>query len=288
MRLAAIYNVWSDSELLQHSIGNIISLVDGVIVIFSRKSNSGEIDTCYDSAKYIGVVNNPHEIWTFLSVQWENLEPDLSLAPSVNERAKRNFGLQKARELGFTHFIMMDADEFYEPEPLLREKQRFIDNPDLLGLVCELKCYFKNSTLTVPDKTLVPFIHKITPDLKFEWNTKYPFAFEGVKREIRIDPTRMLNINSGVIWSDIIMHHYSWVRSDIQKKIRNSTARQNIENSTIVKDYLNAKAGYYCEFYKATIESCENLFNLPEIIDYGLISSQNREPSETTDNDNPS
>ena len=109
------------------------------------------------------------------------------------------------------------------------------------------------------DVTLVPFIHKITPDLKFEWNTRYPYAFEGPRREIRIDPTRQLNITSGVEWSEITMHHMSWIRSDVFKKIRNSTARQNIEKSTIVRDYVNSKAGYYCEFYKAKIESCENL-----------------------------
>lgn len=263
MRLAAIYNVWSDWDLLELSIKNIRPLVDGVIIVFSRTSNFGE--------------ENIEPIdWT-LKFPVDDLitmvlaEPDLNRSQQDSERAKRNCGLEYAKKWGYTHFLMMDADEFYEPEPFLKEKERF-KNPNLNGLVCGLKCYFKKPTLTVPDKTLVPFIHKITPELKFEWNINYPFAFEGVKREIRIDPTRQLNITSGVEWSNITMHHYSWVRKDIKKKIRNSTARQNIENSTIVRDYVNAKPGYYCEYYRETLQECENLFNIPDIIDENLTS----------------
>lgn len=263
MRTAAIFHVWDDYELCLKSIRNISPLVDGVIVVASELSNNGEksrIPGCW-LTQYAPKDNDFN---TFI------FEPDLNKSPQENERNKRNFGLSIARNEGYTHFIMLDADEFYEPEALLKEKQRFIDNPDLAGLVCGLKCYFKLPTLTVPDKTLVPFIHKITPELSFTWNTKYPFAFEGPKREIRIDPTRHLNINSGVEWSDITMHHFSWIRRDIKKKIRNSTARENIEKSTIVSDYMDAKAGYYCEFYKATLVECENLFNIPDIIDNGL------------------
>jgi len=255
MKLAAIYNVWDDWDLLKLSYQNIRTMVDGVIIVYSVYSNYGE-KSDYNNGFY----SDCHMILS---------DPIKSLSVRENETLKRNKGLDAAKKQGYTHFLMMDADEFYEPEAFLKEKERF-KNPDLLGLVCGLKCYFMEPTLTVPDKTLVPFIHKITPNLKFEWNVKYPFAFEGVRREIRIDPTRQMNISSGVEWSDITMHHMSWVRSDVRKKIRNSTARQNIEKSTIVRDYVNAKEGYFCEFYRAKIESCENLFNLPRIVDESI------------------
>lgn len=260
MKLAAIFNIWDDWELLYHSIRNIRPLVDGVIIVASSKSNSGEISKIP---------------YCWIDEELIICEPDLNKSLRENETFKRNTGLKKAKELGYTHFLMMDADEFYEPKEFLKEKERILKN-DLAGTVCRTKVYFREPTLTVGyDVTLVPFIHKITPDLCFMWNTKYPFAFEGPRREIRIDPTRQMNINSGMEWSDITMHHMSWVRSDIRKKIRNSTARQNIEKSTIVRDYSNAKEGYYCEFYRAKIESCENLFNLPQIVDESIISEPN-------------
>ena len=57
------------------------------------------------------------------TINFYTVEPDLKLLPAENERNKRNFGLQKAKELGYTHFLMMDADEFYEPSEFLKEKE---------------------------------------------------------------------------------------------------------------------------------------------------------------------
>lgn len=258
MRLCAIYTVWDDWDWMYQSVERIRPLVDEVIIIASTISNFNETSII--------------PFWTRDSI-WP-FEPNLKNDPRTNETEKRNFGLQKAKELGYTHFLMMDADEFYEPEPFLKEKERFL-NPNLAGLVCRVKCYFKSPTLTIGyDTTLVPFIHKLTPKIQCEFNKNYPFAWtdrNGVpftpQKRIRIDPTRSLNITSGVEWSEITMHHMSWVRSDIKKKIRNSTARQNIERSTILQDYLNAKAGYFCKFYNKQLEECPNVFGLPEIID---------------------
>ena len=249
MRLAAIFCVWDDYELLNRSIDNIWPLVDQVIVMYSIESNFGEL-----SERPVPLSDKPILAYP--------REPDFDLTPQQNERRKRNSGLEIARQLGFTHFIMCDSDEMYEPEAFLKEKEH-IEKENITGTVCRTKVYFKRPDLTIGfDTTLVPFIHKITPDLRFEWNTKYPFAFEGPRKDIRIDPTRQLNITSGVEMSEIVMHHYSWIRKDFDKKIRNSTARQNIENSTILKDLLNAKPGYFCEFYGKTLEPSSDLFNL--------------------------
>jgi hypothetical protein len=262
MKLALIYNVWDDWDLFRMSYQRTAPLADGVIVVASEKSNFGEVSEIPD---FTG--------WPINLYKFEPLAGDAR----DKETAKRNFGLDKARELGFTHFLMMDADEFYEPEEFLKEKKR-LENPKLLGLVCRVKCYFKSPTLTIGyDTTLVPFIHKITPTLRFEFNKNYPFAWtfiDGIpfthSKKIRIDPTRSMNINDDVEWSEITMHHMSWVRKDVKKKIRNSTARQNIEKSTIVQDYVNAKEGYFCEFYSKTLERSPNIFGLPEYEDTSL------------------
>jgi hypothetical protein len=260
MKLCAIYTVWDDLDLLVHSIEN--TPADGVVVIWSEFSNYGER----------GSVGLPFDYFF-------NWEPNPNQDPRTNETAKRNFGLQKARELGYTHFIMMDADEFYEHEEFLKDKARF-DDPKLMGLVGRVKCYFKSPTLTIGyDTTLVPMIHKLTPTIQHEFNKNYPFAWtfvDGVpfthSKKIRIDPTRSLNITDDVEWTTTTMHHMSWVRKDIKKKIRNSTARANIERSTIVQDYLHAKEGYFCQFYGKYLEKSANVFALPEITDTNVTS----------------
>lgn len=242
MKLAAIFLCWGDWDWLEHSVKNITPLVDGVIIVGQKVSNYGE------------EFEIPHGWWEGARPQHKNPNYEFHWGLSrdrtvmAKETDNRNYGLFNARESGYTHFIMMDADEFYDPEQFLKEKQRFIDNPDLAGLVCASRVYVKSPSLTIGlDTTRVPFIHKITPTLKHEFNRSYPFAWEG--KDIRIDPTRSLNINSGVEWSDIVMDHYSWVRSDINRKIRNSTAKANIERTNIAKNFFHLKEGDICELY---------------------------------------
>lgn len=245
MRLAAIYNIWNDWDLLEHSLRNIRPLVDGVFIIASITSNHGETSLI--------------RFWDDVYVR----EPQ-QRDPRASETDKRNYGLRLARINGYTHFLTMDADEFYEPEPFLHEKQKFIDNPDLAGLVCQCQTYFKSPQLTIGlDTTLVPFIHKLTPTIKHEFNKNYPYAW--IDGQIRIDPTRSLNITSGVERTDLIMHHYSWVRKDYQKKIRNSTARRNLEKSTILNDLLLAKEGYFVDFYQRHLKRSTVDFGIPEL-----------------------
>jgi hypothetical protein len=243
MKLAAIFNVWADWDLMKYSIRSIQDLVDDVIIVASDNSNYREFYPIPYPFK--------DDVLTF-QLWGDSMEvfrvDVINSNPMQSETHKRNFGLDKAREKDCTHFIMMDADEFYDPEQFLKEKQRFIDNPNLQGLVCASQVYVKSPSLTVGlDTTRVPFIHKITPTLKHEFNRSYPFAWEG--KAIRIDPTRSLNINSGVEWSNIVMDHYSWVRKDIHRKIRNSTAKANIERTNIAKNFFHLKEGDICELY---------------------------------------
>lgn len=252
MKLAAIYNVWHDFDMLDHSVENIGPLVDGIIVVASEKSNYGEYSPIPERWRDKVVIREPHFHTAMHS-----------------ETDKRNFGLNLARRAGYTHFLTIDADEFYEPEPFLKEKEKF-KNPALKGLVCLCQVYFKSPTLTVGlDVTLVPFIHELTPTIKHEFNRKYPFAW--IDGQIRIDPTRSLNITSGVERTDLIMHHMSWVRADYNLKIRNSSARSNLERSSITEDLILAKEGVICKFYGKRLNTVENRFNIPY---YGVENSE--------------
>ena len=58
------------------------------------------------------------------------------------------------------------------------------------------------------------------------------------------------------------MHHYSWVRNDIMRKVNNSTARDNILRSSLLSDYESAKEGYYLEHWGKNLTLAENIFNI--------------------------
>jgi len=246
VKLCAIYNVWADWDILEYSLKNIEPLVDGVIIVGSTKSNFGE---------YYPI---PENFRDRVAIR----EPQFKTARE-SETDKRNFGLDLARWAGFTHFLTIDADEFYDPEKFILAK-KLVDDTGLIGLVCTCTTYFKSPTLTIGlDVTLVPFIHELTPTIKHTFNRNYPYAWNGT--QIRIDPTRSLNIDDGVFMVDITMHHMSWVRADIKRKMRNSTAKANLERSTILQDYQQAKEGYYCQLYGKVLTRVANRFNIPEI-----------------------
>lgn len=247
MRLVAIYCVWHDWDILEHSLRNIRPLVDGIIIVGSENSNSKEFSPIPDRFKNDELhIREPHHY-----------------APQHSETDKRNFGLSIARQQGYTHFLTIDSDECYEHEAFLRQKARFLNEPKLKGLVCDCQTYFKKPTLTIGlDTTRVPFIHELTQTIKHEFNPKYPFSWEG--KGIRIDPTRQMNITSGVERTDLKMHHYSWIRKDFDLKIRNSTASTNLKRSSILEDLAQAKPGYFCKFYQKTLTECDNLFNIPD------------------------
>lgn len=248
MRLVAIFHCWDDWYLLEHSVKHMRPLVDGIIIIGSTLSNYGEYSPIPDEFKN-------DELFI--------LEPRMN-TPLMSETDKRNYGLRIALEKGYTHFITLDSDELYNPVEFLKAKQRFHVEPDLQGLVCQLQCFFKKPTLTIGiESTLVTFIHKLTPTIRHSFNRSYPFSW--IDGQIRIDPSRALNINSGVEFTDqVTMFHMSWCRKDYAKKIRNSTARANLERSCILEDLENAKPGYFCKYYQKELHEVPNYFNLPE------------------------
>lgn len=256
MKLCAIFIVWDDHEILRYAIESISRQVEGVIVVASQESNTGEFSAIPED-----FYENP-----YFDLFIKN--PDTSKPARENETAKRNFGLDKAREIGYTHFIMLDADEFYPN--FYHELKRFEDNHDLLGLVCESVLYFKSPTLCFDDVTRVPFIHRLTSGLRFEKNYEYPFSTDRDYHPA-IDPTRTMNITQGVEMSTVKMHHMSYVRRDIKKKIRNSAGiRVKQFSHLLLDDYRHAKAGYRMSFYNKMLREVKNEFCLPEINDLHL------------------
>jgi hypothetical protein len=82
-----------------------------------------------------------------------------------------------------------------------------------------------------------------------------------------VDPTRRINCDD-VILLDIAMHHFSYVRKDIELKIRNSSARKNILKSQLLKDYQNPeiKAGFYVKDFGQKLIDTPDIFRLEDLV----------------------
>ncbi len=243
MKLAAIYNVWDGVEMLRRSIDCLVKEVDIFIIVYQEQSNFGEIynplpDMNLEGINCILIKYNPP-----------------CFAGFQNEIAKRNIGLDKARELGCSHFLHIDTDEMYKD--FSEAKQLFIKS-GAKGSVCKLYTYFRWPTLRfeTEDGYFVPFIHELSLETR-AGISKYPYY---------VDPTRKINCEN-VVLLDIFMHHFSWVRIDILRKIRNSSAKANLERGTMLNSYHDSgvKEGFYVKDYDKKLKEVDDFFNLNPI-----------------------
>lgn len=253
MKLSAIYCAWDALELLEGSIKCLIDHVDKVIIVYQAMSNYGE-EYPFDETMFVyaNLVKKYPDRITLV-----NYTPDYSISGAMNERKKRNRGLDAAKDLECTHFLHIDCDEYYQDFGSL--KQEYIDS-GRKGSVCELYTYFKKPTLRFETKDgyYVPFIHELS-DSTISGSSSYPFY---------VDPTRTVN-ESDVIQLSQPMHHFSWVRKDIERKARNSSASENIKNGTMLKDYHNPEVGpgFYVKDYDKKLIEVDDYFNLTHIFE---------------------
>jgi hypothetical protein len=240
MKLAAIYNVFDGEELLEGSIKTIIDHVDEIIIVWQDVSNWGE-KRMPQFTDFVSL--NPKIVFIYYQPGDD---------PRKNEIKKRNLGLDKACTMKCTHFLHLDCDEYYK---------NFGDGKEIFirsghkGSVVPLHTYFKKPTLRLatPENYFVPFIHELRKDT-IAGASSYPFY---------VDPTRRIN-ERDVIEIPVHMHHYSFIRKDISRKIRNSTAKKSLERSCVINDYKNAVDGYYCKYYERNLIKVPNYFNIPE------------------------
>lgn len=237
MKLAAIYNVWDGDELLQGSIDCIDGYVDLIVIVYQDVSNFGE----YHHPNWPKVKSNEFSIIQYTPIKNKGKE---------NEIAKRNLGLTEAKAMGCTHFLHLDCDEYYQD--FGAAKELFIKS-GAKGSVCPLHTYFKKPTLRLdkPENYFVPFIHELRPDTQAGVKD-YPFW---------VDPTRRIN-EKNVVELPVFMHHYSYVRKDIGRKVRNSTARKTIEKKHFVDYQRDLKAGDYLPCFDRTLIEVPDYFNI--------------------------
>lgn len=242
--IAAIYNVYDGEEWLERSINSIRDHVDLVIAVSSFRSNWGE--------EYFGGVDECNRLKESGLIDIHEIVNPIGKNAYKKELYKRSFGLFLAKERKCTHFILMDCDELYNSDRFNNAKEYVIKN-DFDASVCEIRTYFGNENLMYEnlESFHVPFIHKLHNRTKLGAQTIIGKGFKGTRKQYPYYVDRTRSTNTHVMHcqlnpNDIVMHHYSWVRNDIERKINNSTAKMNGSEglNLMLQDYHNAKEGY--------------------------------------------
>lgn len=226
MKLGACYNLFDGEELLEASLKSIRESVNYVAVLFQRTSNFGnaanaDIEVLLSSFKLSGLIDDFFEY-----------KPTVALKGHGNEIRKRNASLDICKAAGCTHFMSIDADEFYHKEQLDRVKE-IIETDGYDSSACKMQTYYRTPEWAIvpPEEYFVPLIYKID-ERTFSLGKQWP---------VPADPTRKLDAKNLILFTrDVIeMHHMSYVRKDIRIKLVNSSASVNF------KDRIDILANYW-------------------------------------------
>ena len=220
MKLSASINFFNAEELLFEVVRNIRPVVEHLSIVYQKISNWGE--PMSDEAKIvIQKLKDENLIDDFVCFY-----PNLNQNAARNEFNKRKIGLKLAKKANATHFLLMDADEFYDKEQFLQAKQ--IIEAENITYSCIHSYFYLHQPYyrsELPDTTNVCFITKITQELLFEYAQKFPIDY--------IDPTRRLLNESGKFrffeLDIIVMHHMNFVRKSFDSKLTNTSSASNLK-----------------------------------------------------------
>lgn len=248
MQLIVIYSIFDGLELLEGSIRQIYSESFKVILHYQTTSNFGEVDE--DVQDFVRVLALKYEKINLL-----RFEPDLNAGGGINERNKRMLGIEYAKKLGASHFVFIDCDEYYLTIQFSKAKNFILEN-NFDSSACRLFTYYKHPIyqLTPIENYYVPFIHSIHLIL-----TK--------KYSVYADPTRITKGNNFYEFkqNELMMHHFSWVRRDLERKLRNSSASVNWRPKIpdMVDQFHNFHLGDEIIAYPGySIFQVDNVFNI--------------------------
>jgi len=247
MKLGVGYNIWDCEELLERSIESIRPNVDFVVVVYQEISNFGTKCSPY-LTKLLNELKEKKLIDEIIKYdtkfKWNSIERESIISKNaskddyggdknqigtqfLNEVEKRELGRKAAENFGCTHFMTMDADEFYLKDQMKNAKEFILKN-NLQATACRMRILFKEAIyefLPFDNSNAVPFICKI------EKNRNFRLA---VPSNILLDPTRKVE-NAEITLLDrgiVEMYHMSFVRKDIRSKLNNVSNKANYISNT--------------------------------------------------------
>lgn len=212
MKLAACYTVFDGTELLEASMAAIAPHVDFFVIYWQQISNRNEVINNADKEVIRQVSKkNGVTLWRY--------DADLTVNAKENERRKHTEMIAHARDRGATHFIMLACDHFYR-EVDFGECKHLVEYNDYDATFTAMYTYYKKPTwqITPIEDYYMPFICKLHPETKIQRVPNFPLL---------VDPSVQMNtLGKWLLFqeNEIMLHHYSMIRRDINGKFRNAAS----------------------------------------------------------------
>ena len=206
MKLIVCITFFNGEQFLQPCVEHYLKFVDEVVIAYQDRSHKGERRDIAGIVKPL-YADHPRVIIDFY-------KPNLKVDFKENERKKHNQMISVARDHGATHYIISAVDHFYKLDEVekVREKAQ-----EFSVTFTHVDTYYKYPTWQLEPKVphLMPFICKMYPDTKVTRVANYP---------VFVDPA--VQVNTYKNWhlfdeSEITVHNYSMIRTDIREKYIN-------------------------------------------------------------------
>lgn len=251
------YNVFDGVELLEDSINHIRESVDYISVVFQTTSYYGE----KLSENEISIVESLSKNGLIDDLFYFELNKSKSI--HQNQLDKRNKGRDLAKNNDCTHYMSLDCDEFYITNDFNKLVEYHKNNPNVITYL-PLVAYYKDTKYLIDSSKYMDgdlFVSGFFP-------VKYKFILNHMST-VKVDPTRKVGVSSDVsvkvLDSNFIkMHHLSYVRKDIYKKINNAASKLRYGNN--IKHFNNVLECYLnFEKNKIALSADGDKYNIIEI-----------------------
>ncbi len=259
MKLTICYTTFNGLELLEKSIANIYDAVDYIVIFHQKLSNTGNLEIDPRGNKNVlRMLENEYP-----KVKVHYFTPDLAKNTKENERNKHNLMIQKAKQIGSTHFILAACDHFYKKSEVEFAKDFCLKNDVNISLT-RIYTYYKQTNWQISpiEDYYAPFIMKMYPNTEIS-TMKYPVL---VDPSVKINASGMFHIFNQ---DEVMLHHYSMIREDIVDKFTNAAAsirwsEQQIMN--FIDEYEEAKPGNEISYFRG-----RKIIEVPVVDEFGLV-----------------
>lgn len=228
-------------EHIKNIAYEVRDLVDTIVICLQHESYHGEPiqQEDVDAANLLLEYGYVDEIIWF-EVKDRHIEEG-NAGPRYIETDKRNFILDYLENTSkCSHSLIIDSDEFYDKEDFEYAKSLIDKDKNIKISYCQYINYYRDyqHLMVWPFLSYVPFITEAS----------YRFDFKKGNFKLPSDPTRRYVAEVGYeptifAFNIIKMHHLSWIRLDITKKLKNWSAKKYFNNesldSAILERYYN-------------------------------------------------
>lgn len=262
------------TELLYNIISELKDSVDYVSIGLQKVSYHGDKMAPIDLAEIYRLRDEDKLVDRIVDI-----DLDITKEPRVQETDKRNILIQDAEDHGCSHCIVIDSDEYYTKKSFEYACQ-LIDQHNYPMTYCQYINYYHDYKhfLVYPFKQgmYVPFVTSTKYRHKFDC-TDFPLPSDPTRRFVRpvktikkvvdgngqIKEVKQYEVDYHIFeWNIVKMHHLSWLRADIRKKLNMWSSKKCFEN---YNDLIDRAVDSFNKFDENSVNGeAMMLFNTPD------------------------